>query len=165
MKLSEMIPQSCALKIGSVQLHLRYDMSALLKLEQAGHEFTDIFGSTDREAITDYLSAGVAEDIGRQRAEGIVRVLGEQAVKAACCAAMITALPEYDPAVIPDTNSNEGFDFGKLRCMLCDEMGKPDELFWRSTIREIYLRWEAYARLKGYAKPVERMEMFDTEGM
>ena len=168
MKLSELKPQSCALNIGSVQLHLRYDMNALLKLEQVGFSYLDIFDVTEEKAITEFLAAGLIENIGRERAANIVEKLSVTVIKTVCEAAMILALPEYDPTIIPDTKSggnSDGFDFAKLRSMLCDEMGKPEELFWSSTIREIYQRWEAYAELKGYSKPVERMEMYDTEGM
>ena len=167
MKLSELKPQSCALNIGSVQLHLRYDMNALLRLEQAGFNYLDIFDTADEKAIVEFLAAGLIENIGRERAVSIVEKLGVPVIKTVCEAAMIMALPEYDPTIIPDTKSGgqNGFDFAKLRSMLCDEMGKPEELFWSSTIREIYGRWEAYAELKGYSKPVERMEMYDTEGM
>lgn len=79
---------------------------------------------------------------------------------------MLLALPEYDPAIIElPTDTNTPVDFRRLMCLICDVMKKPDEFFWRSTLRELIPRWQEYAEVKGYAKKPERMEMYDTEGM
>lgn len=67
--------------------------------------------------------------------------------------------------IFGDSISGAKPDMKKLRCLICDIMGKPESFFRRSTLRELLERWQEYAVVKGLAKEPERMEMFDTEGM
>lgn len=166
--LGDLKPLSCAFPFGEVQLHLRYDMNALLELEQAGLEYTDIFvEKISCETLLRFFRAGLVEEAGKLRFAEIFEAVGAQAVWEKCAEAVLLALPEPDPLLIPNTKQHDsgGIDYAALRCFVCDIMRKPEEFFWTSTLRELFARWEKYAVFKGYMKPPERMELYDTEGM
>ena len=148
------------------RLTLRYDMKALLALEQRGHSYKDIFADEiSGRALCDFLECGAAEKLPDTPVSLLSRFGAEKLWKY-CREAMLLALPEYDPAIIElPTDPDKPPDFGRLRCLICDVMRKPEEFFWRSTLRELISRWQEYAEFKGYAKKPERMEMYDTEGM
>lgn len=168
MTLRELEPLSREFSFGDARLHLRYDMRALLELEKAGLSYTDIFSEKlSGKALLCFLHAGLCENAGAAREEEILKALGAGKVWELCLEAVLLALPEPDPLIIPDAAARHsgGIDHGVLRCYVCDIMRKPEEFFWSSTLRELLARWERYAVFKGYMKPPERMELYDTEGM
>lgn len=167
--LAELLPLSHEMQFGEARLCLRYDMNALLRLEREGLTYEDIFAEkTSGEVLLKFLRAGLAEDIGEQREIGLLETLGAAGLWAHLRAAVTLALPEYDPLIIPDTTPPKGDgkpDYARLRTLVCDVMKKPEEFFWKSTLRELLARWQSYAVAKGYAKEPERVQMFDTEGL
>lgn len=168
MSLGELIPLEYSFEFGGAQLHLRYDMNALLNLEREGLEFNAILGDSVRGVtVLQFLHAGLTEEIGREREVGIISAMGVDEVWEHCRAAVLMSLPEYDPLEIPEPSptKNSKPDYRKLHTLICDVMRKPEELFWSSTLRELLSRWQDYAVVKGYMKPPERMELYDSEGM
>ena len=150
---------------GEHTITLRYDIAALTRLEQCGLSYEDIFAEriTGRELVT-FLEAGCAEL--PVRAAEVLRKTGAQELWRHIRAAVMMSLPVRDPLVI-DIPENAGTapDMKRLRCLICDVMRKPEEFFWRSTMRELCERWQCFAEVKGYAEKPRRMEMFDLEGM
>ena len=167
MRLAELVPQRLEFKFGSAVLHLRYDMAALLELEQNGYDYADIFGEENEIMAAAFFKAGLAEDIGEDRRKTLFSVVGAKDVTALCRSAMLLALPEPDPLLIPQPHNDEGgeADYGRLLTLVCDVMRKPEEFFWHSTLRELLMRWQGYGIAMNYIKPPERMVMYDTGGM
>ncbi len=166
--LAELLPLSHEIQFGEARLRLRYDMNALLRLEREGLVIDDIFGEEISGAVLlKFLRAGLTEDIGKRREIGLLETLGTTGLWGHLRAAVTLALPEYDPLIIPEPNAAKGDgkpDYARLRTLVCDVMKKPEEFFWKSTLRELLARWQSYAVAKGYAKEPERVQLFDTEG-
>ena len=147
---------------GSV-VRLRYDIAALIRLERRSLSYEDIFGdSISGEQLCAFLDIG-----GKLPDEpvNILREIGAAEVWRHIRSAVLLSLPERDPLILDIPKSGAKPDMKKLRCLICDIMGKPESFFRRSTLRELLERWQEYAVVKGLAKEPERMEMFDTEGM
>lgn len=167
--LADLIPKSYEIPFGEARLCLRYDMNALLSLEREGLTYEDIFADEiSGSVLLKFLRAGLTEDIGEEREIGVLNTLGIHALWEHLREAVALSLPEYDPLIIPDTSdspSDGEIDYARLWTLICDIMRKPDELFWQSTLRELLARWQSFAVAKGYTKPPEKMQMYDTEGM
>lgn len=168
--IKELIPLRYAFKFGGAQLSLRYDMRALLLLEEKGLDFLRIFASDiTRSDVLEYFAVGIEQkDIPRKKLDDILSAVGAATIAAHCREAMIMALPQDDPYIIPpkptEKPQNDGRStFVQLYTLVCDVMGKPDEFYWSSTLRELMDRWQNYAIVKGYMKPPERVQMYDTE--
>lgn len=159
----ELLPQKYALGYKGVML--RYDMNALLRLEQRSLSYEDIFAEKiTGEALCEFLAAG-CEGLP-EAPESILHEMGAMELWRHIRKAVLLALPVYDPLVIdiPD-EPGKPLDMKLLRTLVCDVMRKPEEFFWRSTMRELLERWQDYAVARGFAKKPERMELFDMEGM
>ena len=166
--LSELLPRAYSFNFGEARLSLRYDMRALLTLERAGLDYSEVFSDTaDGGRVLAFFTAGLREDIGSERARDIMRAAGPGDIWRHCRQAVLLALPEPDPLLLPDTSTKKsgGNEYLRLRALICDVMGKPEEFFWGSTLRELLSRWQEYAIAKGYMKPPERVQMYDEEGM
>lgn len=168
--IKELIPLRHSFTFGGAQLSLRYDMRALLLLEEKGLDITGIFAADiTKTAVSEYFAAGIEQkDIPRNKLDDILSAVGAATIAAHCREAMIMALPEDDPYIVPPKPSEKPQDDGKstfvrLYTMVCDVMGKPDDFYWNSTVRELMSRWQDYAVAKGYMKPPERVQMYDTE--
>ncbi len=163
--LKELTEQRYSFTCNGSEISLRYDMAALLCLEECGLSYKDIFGERITGAVLcEFLRVGGHAD----KPELILHEMGGQALWEHLQAAVLLALPVRDPLVIdvPEENGSDGEpDMGQLRCRVCDIMRKPEEFFWRSTMRELTDRWLAFAVAKGYMKKPERMQLYDTEGM
>lgn len=147
---------------GGRTITLRYDMTALLRLERCGLSYEDIFAEriSGRTIALFLEAAGAAEPLKIMREYGAARAWEE------IRAAVLMALPKKDPLVLDfREETDEAFDAKRLRCLVCDVMRKPDEFFWHSTIRELVERWQEFAEVKGFAKKPERIQRYDTEGM
>ena len=106
--LRELKPLSCTFPFGEVQLHLRYDMNALLELENAGLDYVDIFAEKiSRETIFRFFYSGLVEKAGKLRAAEIFKAAGALKVWEKCIEAVLLALPEPDPLLIPNTKQHE----------------------------------------------------------
>ena len=158
MKLGDLKPAIYAMNYGEAVLHLRYDLAAFLQLEEAGHDYKDVFNRKITKAtLAVFLEAGLQEDIGTDRIYKIITAAPSETWKH-CREAVLLALPQNDPLTIPDAepSSGEGLDWKTLRMLICDEMGKPEEYFWGATLRELTERWSIYAISKGYTKPPQK---------
>lgn len=160
MKLGNLKPAIYNMQYGEAQLHLRYDLSAFLQIEEAGHDYKDIFEKKITKAtLAAFLEAGLREDIGTDRIYKVISAAPSEIWKH-CREAVLLALPQNDPLVIPDAESaagnSEGLDWKKLRMLICDEMGKDEAFFWSSTLGELTERWTIYAISKGYTKPPQK---------
>ena len=159
MKLGDLKPAIYAMNYGEAVLHLRYDLAAFPKIEEAGHDYKDIFEKKITKAtLAVFLQAGLKEDIGTDRIYRIISAAPSEVWKH-CREAVLLALPQNDPLTLPDAEpsiNSEGLDWKKLRMLICDEMGKTEEYFWGSTLRELTERWTIYAISKGYTKPPQK---------
>ena len=166
MGLAELLPQSYEFSFGEARISLRYDMTALLFLERCGLEYKDIFAESIRVCdLSVFVQAGFPA-IGEKRAEKLIRAVGARKMWEHIQAAVLLSLPEPDPLVIPENKGGTGeIDFAVLRTLVCDIMKKDEDFFWKSTIRELVERWQNYAVAKGFRKPPERIQIYDTEGM
>lgn len=166
--LAELIPLRTGFNFGGARLTIRYDMAALLELEEKGLSYADVFAEDHKEHLPLFFAAGLEQNIGPETKQRILSAMGYEQIAVHCREAMLLALPEDDPYIIPPKKSETAYDDGKscferLYSMVCDVMGKPDEFYWRSTPRELMSRWQTYAIAKGYMKPPERVQMYDTE--
>ena len=164
--LTELKEQRYGFVYGGSEITLRYDMTALLRLEERGYSYMEIFGERiTGKSLCAFLECGAVGELPAA-AEDIQRGVGGSELWAHCRNAMLLAMPERDPLVIeiPD-NPGQPPDMHRLRTLVCDVMRKPEEFFWRSTLRELLARWRDFAEIKGYAKKPERMELYDMEGM
>lgn len=143
---------------------LRYDMTALLELERGGLSYEDIFAERiSGGALVKFLEAGSKEPLDGLE---ILRTIGALSLWEHIRAAVMLALPVRDPLCVDvSENNSEPPDMVRLRCLVCDIMRKSEDFFWSSTLRELFERWQEFAEVKGYTKPRDRMQMFDTEGM
>lgn len=168
--LKELLPLRHCFDFGGARLSIRYDMAALLELERQGLSYADIFADKmTGSVLLAFLSAGVEQDIPPEALGRILSAVGASQLAAHCREAMLAALPEDDPYIVPPKRSETEYDDGKscferLHTMVCDVMRKPEDFYWHSTLRELMSRWQAYAIAKGYMKPPERVQMYDTEG-
>lgn len=164
--LTELKEQRYGFVYGGSEITLRYDMTALLRLEERGYSYMEIFVERiTGKSLCAFLECGAAGELPAA-AEVILRDVGGSELWAHCRNAMLLAMPERDPLIIdiPD-NPGKPPDMHRLRTLVCDVMRKTEEFFWRSTLRELLARWRDYAEIKGYAKKLERMELYDMEGM
>lgn len=150
--------------VNGSQITLRYDMTALLNLERGGLFYEDIFAERiTGGALVKFLEAGSKEPLDGLE---IFRAIGSLSLWEHVRAAVMLALPVRDPSCVDiSENNGEPPDMLRLRCLVCDIMRKPEDFFWSSTLRELFERWQEFAEVKGYTKPRDRMQMFDTEGM
>ena len=158
MKLGDLKPAIYAMNYGEAVLHLRYDLAAFPKIEEAGHDYKDIFEKKITKAtLAAFLEAGLRENVDKERIYKMISAAPAEIWKH-CREAVLLALPQNDPLTIPDAepSSGEGLDWKRLRMLICDEMGKPEEIFWGSTLRELTERWTIYAISKGYTKPPQK---------
>ena len=158
MKLGELKPAIYAMNYGEAVLHLRYDLAAFLQIEEAGHDYKDIFEKKITKAtLAVFLQAGLRETVDKERIYKMISAAPAEIWKH-CREAVLLALPQNDPLTLPDAepSSGEGLDWKRLRMLICDEMGKDEAFFWSSTLRELTERWTIYAISKGYTKPPQK---------
>lgn len=161
---SELVCQSYCFDANNERITLRYDLTALLKLERSGLSYEDIFAERiTGKQLVQFLEAGSAREVD---AVGVFRTLGAMDLWEHIRAAVMLSLPVRDPLCVDIPESNgEPLRMERLRCLICDIMRKSEEFFWSSTLRELFERWQEFAEVKGYAEQRERMQMFDDEGL
>lgn len=159
MKLGDLLPAEYSINYGEAVLHMRYDLAAFLQIEGTGLDYSTVFErKITKSALCVFVQAGVREDIGRERIRAMVNA-APQEMWMHCRNAVLLSLPEYDPLTIPEhttAKKSAGIDWKRLRILFCDELHKPEEMFWQSTVREITERWTIYATAKGYIKEPEK---------
>lgn len=154
--------------VGEAEFYLRFDNRALLEIEKAGYDIFqfDAAHLTARSAKC-FLKNGLRcwyEEYREHDLDGeleevagkVLRLCGAEQVSGLIAAGMLQALPESVIGAKPPKDSDSGADFSRLFGFWCDIMGKPEELFWELTLREVLQRWDAYAIFMGYKQaPVE----------
>lgn len=150
-------------KFGNTQLYLRFDMEALLRLEKLNIDLYKglLTEEQKRTAFCAGLKDCLAEmDVDEQYVYEIADILKDEELGRLIEGAVLLSLPEPVVGAKPKPGKT---DFVQLFSLFCDIMGKPDELFWKSTVREIIQRWEKYAEINGYKKPAEKVKEFEDE--
>lgn len=165
--LAELEQRRYEFDFGGAVIALRYTLADFLALEKLGITYMDIFADKlTADKILEFFKAGLVEKLPDETLERVADCVGFEAVWDHCRAAMEQALPKRDPLVIPDPSAEKGeFSFVRLRALVCDVMGKSEEFFRGSTLAELLERWQEYAYAMGYAKPPQRVQMYDDEGM
>lgn len=168
--LAELIRHDYSFPFGEARIKLRYSLAAFLELEKQGIIYSDIFfENLPAVVVIAFFKAGLTEKLPEKTVGEIVECVGVEVIWEYCRAAMEKALPKKDPLIIPDLSKNAEkngeFSFVRLRTLIVDIMRKSEEFFWSSTLAELLERWQEYAYAMGYAKPPEKVQMTDTEGM
>ena len=165
--LAGLLRQDYSFPFGEAKIVLRYSLADFLELEKRGFPYSDIFAEKlTAGEIVEFFEIGLVEKLPRKTVAGIIECVGIETIWEHCRAAMEQSLPKKDPLIIPDHSDKNGeFSFLRLRTLVVDIMGKSEEFFWDSTLAELLTRWQDYAEAMGYAKPPERVQMYDTEGM
>ena len=150
-------------KFGNTQLYLRFDMAALLQLEKLNIDLYKglLTEEQKRTAFCAGLKDCLAEmDVDEDYVFRIAKLYEGDELSRLIEGAVLLSLPEPVVGAKPKPGRT---DFVQLFSLFCDVMGKPDELFWKSTVREIIQRWEKYAEIMGYKKPAEKVKEFEDE--
>ncbi len=165
--LTELEQQRYEFEFGGVVIAMRYSLADFLALEKLGIGYMDIFAEKlTAEKILTFFMIGLTEKMSDETIEKFVECVGFEALWNHSRSAMEQAFPKPDPLVIPEFSAEKGeFSFLRLRALVCDVMGKSEEFFWNSTLAELLERWQEYAYAMGYAKPPQRVQRYDEEGM
>lgn len=165
----ELERQNVPFSVGEAEFYLRFDNRALLEIEKAGFDIFqfDAAHLTAKSAKC-FLKNGLRcwyEECEERRFEEtdleetagkIIQLCGAEQTAGIIAAGMLQALAEPVIGAKPPKDGNGGADFSRLFGFWCDIMGKPEELFWKLTLREVIQRWDNYAIFMGYKKaPVE----------
>ena len=138
-------------------------MAALLRLEKSNIDlYKGAFSEQQkRAAFREGLDCCVAEmDIDEEYVYDIETAMSVGEISRLVEEAALLSLP--DPVVGAKPKPGKT-DYVQLFSLFCDIMGKPDELFWKSTVREIIQRWDRYAEANGFKKPAEEVKQFEDE--
>lgn len=167
----ELERQIVPFSVGEAEFYLRFDNRALLEIEKAGFDVLQFDAAhLTAKAAKCFLINGLRDQYVRgmyngytldssnivEIAEKIMKACGAEQVAGLIAAGMLQALPEPVIGAKPPKDTDSGADFSRLFGFFCDVMGKPEELFWELTLREVIQRWDNYAIFMGYKKaPVE----------
>lgn len=166
--LAELIRQDYSFPFGEARIRLRYSLADFLELEKRDLFYMDIFAEElSYVVIMTFFKVGLVDKLPDKTIEEIIECAGITNIWDDCRAAMRRSIPEKDPLIIPDLSGDKQgeFSFVRLRTLIVDIMRKSEEFFWNSTLAELISRWQEYAYAMGYAKPPEKVQMRDTEGM
>lgn len=165
--LTELERKQYAFEFGETVIAMRYTLADLLALEKLGISYLDVFADRlTADKILAFFAAGIVEELPEDMPAKIAESVGFEEIWEHCRAAMLISLPQRDPKIVPRARKNEGeFSFVRMRTLICDVMGKPEEFFWDSTLAELLSRWQEYAVAMGYAEEPERIMEYDEEGM
>ena len=164
----ELERQVVPFSVGEAEFYLRFDNRALLEIEKAGFDIFQFDAAhLTAKAAKCFLKNGLRcwyEEYGEHDLDGeleevagkVLRLCGAEQVSGLIAAGMLQALPEPIIGAKSTKDGDSGADFSRLFGFWCDIMGKPEELFWELTLREVLQRWDAYAIFMGYKQaPVE----------
>ena len=162
---TEIEKKSLDFNIGGIKLSLRYTNRAFLSIEKSGYEPFDMLkNSADPNAVRCFLSAGLAENMGSVSADYAANKVmmltsHSETIIAMIQAAIILAMPVAH--IGAKDKERKSADAGVIMTYYCDVMGRSEEEFWSSTLREVTSRWERYAVAEGFIKPAEQFAQFD----
>lgn len=151
-------------KIGKAEAYLRFDNKAFLNIEKEGFDFLCV-SSLGYKAAESFLRNGLrcwADEAGIDECEIAQKLLDARPpeyISEAIAGGVMLALPK--PVLGMKTESDKTPDFSHVRFLFCDIMGKPEELFWKLTLREIMERWDRYAVFMGYKRAPVEVKRFD----
>lgn len=169
---SELKKQCFPFKFGEALLYLRYDNNAMYYLEQNGIDLHSIIQLIDDKNTVKILfcsglnvwlrSNELNDESGLKIADDIVNNLTRNEAQHIIIEAIKLALPvAINNNTSQNINENQP-DLSLIKSRFCDVMGKPDDEFWDSTLREVIERWESYAVFMGYvAEPSNEIKEFD----
>ena len=158
---------------GKATFWLRYDNRAFLNIEKEGFEPLNILKSEGNpKAVRSFLVNGLsdfgkASGYSREEIKDIANALmtaegfGDVLI-ATIALAVVNALP-VAPIGMKKPDKEGKSDITSLMTCFCDIMGKSEEEFWSSTLREVHERWERYGAATGKIKPVEEFREFDDD--
>lgn len=168
----ELERRSFPFSVGNAEFYLRFDNKALLETEKSGYDIFDFnAGRLTVKAAKCFLTCGLrcyAEEkaIGDspmnyavKLADKIAKAASPNEISAMIGGAVLMAMPE--PIMGAKSGKNEKADFTRIFCYFCDIMGKPEELFWDLTLREVFQRWDAYAVFHGYKEAPLEVKRYD----
>lgn len=160
-RLSDCERKKLYFKFGGADLYLRYDMAALLKLEKSNIDLYKgiVIELLKRVAFRIGLESCIAEtDIDEKYIYDVEAAMSADEIGKLVEEATLLSLPDPVVGAKPKPGST---DYVQLFALFCDIMGKPDELFWSSTVKEIIQRWDKYAEINGYKKPAEKVRRYE----
>lgn len=151
-------------KTGESEVYLRFDNRAFLNIEKEGFDFLNISG-LKYKAAKSFLRNGLrcwANEFGTSEdeiAEKMIEAYSSEYIYDMIAGGVMTALPE--PVMGVKKEAEKAPDFSHIHFLFCDIMGKPDELFWELTLREVMDRWDRYATFMGYKKAPVEVKTYD----
>ena len=151
-------------KIGKTEAYLRFDNKAFLNIEKEGFNFLNI-SSLGYKAAESFLRNGLrcwADEIGIDKyeiAEKLLDARPPEYISEVRAGGVMLALPK--PIFGVKNETDKAPDFSQVRFLFCDIMGKPEELFWELSLREIMERWDRYAVFMGYKKAPIEVKRYD----
>ena len=158
---------------GKATFWLRYDNRAFLNIEKEGFEPLNIINhSSNPKAVRSFLVNGLADwgKASRHSREEIKHIANmlmtaedfADVLITVIALAIVNALPAA-PIGNKKPEKEGKSDITSLMTCFCDIMGRSEEEFWSSTLREVHERWERYAVATGKIKPVEEFREFDDD--
>ncbi len=150
-------------------LYLRYDINSFISAELAGINIFDIGGVFDEpKKAVQLLKFGLADcfsslGISEPSCSNIAAELADiPTVPNMVAVAIAGALPEPIKGV-SDSGGGKPADMRVLHSRYVDVMGRTDEEFFKSTLREVLDRWDKYAIFHGYKKAPETFRQYDDD--
>lgn len=176
--LTDLEPKSAVIHIRGREYRARYSLNSLLCLEMCCRPIEEILKiPVEKWSIEDILQltrAALCDLPGNKQAVvnrdwknikpdiaelgTMIDIQDLRILRFELADAVISSLPK--PVIGAETKGSE-VDYLSLRGVYCDVMGRSDKEFWTSTLGEIKQRTDTYMELKGYKKPVEKVQMFE----
>jgi hypothetical protein len=151
------------LNFGSSGAYLRFEIGAALRLAE--------------DYSIELYSPGAWNNMYEVFLEGLRSFMKENSFSDEIALSIIKSIPPKEAAKhistalllsLPDTKAQnsekeeKSVDFKFFRLIFCDIMGKPDELFYKSTLREVCERWDLFAVHKGWKNaPTEIKKVYE----
>lgn len=158
--ISDIIKLKHKLNFGQSGAYLRYDMRSLVWLGEHDINFmdctelckSDVYCLFYAGLLCYFEECGISDSI--EYAKEIYLHTSETDITFNIYNAKLLALPSKRYS---GKRGKKGIDYKSLRGIY-DVMGKTDEEFLSSTIREIIERWDEYAVIKGIQKPATEVK-------
>ena len=189
--ISNILPNSVQIKIGSLDIKLRLPLFAMLYIEQNGYSYDDLLKpDIDEDCLATVFAAALASGtmdisadyINTQNTNFMILdfktfVATKESIHSnrwldvmstiihnKVIDAWVKSIPK---APISETikkhekPTDTSSYMNTLRCLYCDVLGKSQQEFWLSTTAEIMDRWDRYAVAQGFKEPTIEVEEFD----
>lgn len=150
-------------------LYLRFDINSFISAELAGINIFDINNVfTEPKKAVELLKIGLADclnSLGISEpllSEIAAELIALPDISDIIASAITGALPEPIRGAAP-SKSGKPADMRVLRSRYVDIMGRSDEEFLSSTLREVLDRWDKYAIFHGYKKAPQTFRQYDDD--